>query len=1105
MTNRNSFRLVEVAPAERNCMKASVTPPKITRPTSSRLFARSRLFRVLDRSLTQSVVWVSGPPGTGKTSLVTSYLDARDLSCLWYQVDEGDSDLASFFYYLGLAAKKAAPRKKTLPLLTPEHHTSIRIFSRRFFENLYSRLIGIFEDGRMQRIIVFDNYQEVADGLPFHEILCEGVSLLPDPIKLVLISRTDPPAPFIRLRANRQMRVLGWEELRFTLDECSRLVRLRGNKEVSPNVLEQLHEKTDGWAAGIVLLLEGARNGGIESVLSKVHTSKEIFQYFAKEIFNRADSVTQEFLLKTSFFPQISTRMAEALTGNSLTQPILSELNVKNYFTQRLESETALYQYHPMFREFLQLLCSQTIDPESLIDIQREAARILMSEGYHENAIELLLKATAWDDAVEYILDQASNLATKGRTQTLEGWIRDIPQQAVEDSPWLLYWAGVCRLPFCPPESHPLFEKAFQIFRSRRDPVGTFLALSGLFDSMTYSLSRYQPFDSIINLLNEVMQEFPVFPSVEIEARLTASMLHSMVLRKPQNPEFEKTAERALSLLQKIPDQYVKMQILQGLLYQRLFSGEVEKGTALFEYFQGVLRRPDLPAIHKILLRCADSFHHWLRAEFKQCREAAEEGLELAYTTGVHLADAYLMGHAATGALNAGDLGTADAFIKRMSVSLDQMTFWGREFYHLLCAWRTFIQGDFSTSLLHTQMCLELDAGVPLTEVNTHFIRVLALHELKREAEALSHLERCQDIATSTGSPMAEFMCQIAKSKLDFDTGDDPSGLVSLKKALSLGREKGYLSTFFWIPSIIAELCHRALKAGIEIDYVRQLIRKRNLMPEPPPVDCEQWPWELKIYTLGRFHIERKGERLQFSGKAQKRPLEMVKSIISNGCEISEESLTDILWPDSAGDAGHSAFTTTVSRLRRLIGAERAIRVHNGIVSLDLRYCWVDAVAFERTVALIDQATHKEIKDGDCKYERAIALAEKAVGLYRGHFLPNDTGQFWTISYRERLRSKFSRLITKTGVWLEKLQDWEKALELYQEGLDADDLSEEFYQRAMVCHRELGQCTKAIDLYKRCKNVLFSNMGIEPSTGTKQIYETLIVRQAKAKPSNSLK
>jgi hypothetical protein len=93
---------------------------KVTRPTLPEVYAREKLFKTLDRLRQQPVIWISGPGGSGKTTLVSSYLDSRNLSCLWYQLDEGDKDPATFFYYLSKAAKKAFPHKKSsLPLLHP--------------------------------------------------------------------------------------------------------------------------------------------------------------------------------------------------------------------------------------------------------------------------------------------------------------------------------------------------------------------------------------------------------------------------------------------------------------------------------------------------------------------------------------------------------------------------------------------------------------------------------------------------------------------------------------------------------------------------------------------------------------------------------------------------------------------------------------------------------------------------------------------------------------------------------------------------------------------------------------------------------------------------
>src|SRR4029453_4443322 len=77
----------------------------------------------------------------GKTTLVASYLESRQLQGYWYQVDSGDADPATFFYYLGLAAGDAMSVKgKPLPLLTPEYLPDLAGFSRRFFRELFSRL-----------------------------------------------------------------------------------------------------------------------------------------------------------------------------------------------------------------------------------------------------------------------------------------------------------------------------------------------------------------------------------------------------------------------------------------------------------------------------------------------------------------------------------------------------------------------------------------------------------------------------------------------------------------------------------------------------------------------------------------------------------------------------------------------------------------------------------------------------------------------------------------------------------------------------------------------------------------------------------------------------
>ena len=70
---------------------------------------------------------------------MASYLEARKLPYLWYQLDTSDADPASFFSYLIELSTQLKRRKSgRLAYLTPEYLSDIPGFSRRFFRVLFS-------------------------------------------------------------------------------------------------------------------------------------------------------------------------------------------------------------------------------------------------------------------------------------------------------------------------------------------------------------------------------------------------------------------------------------------------------------------------------------------------------------------------------------------------------------------------------------------------------------------------------------------------------------------------------------------------------------------------------------------------------------------------------------------------------------------------------------------------------------------------------------------------------------------------------------------------------------------------------------------------------
>jgi len=203
---------------------------KVTRPVLSGIYPRERLFRLLDRGCERPMIWINGPPGCGKTTLVSSYLDVNKIPNLWYRIDETDSDVAQFFNYMSLAAKKIIQKTGgSLPVYNQKHHKDITKFARRYFEQLCSSL------KKTPFIMVFDNYQEISEKALLQEIINIGLLRIPKGITIILISRKAMPSTLSRIRANYSPEVLRWDELRLTYEELEERVKLRSRRKNSLN------------------------------------------------------------------------------------------------------------------------------------------------------------------------------------------------------------------------------------------------------------------------------------------------------------------------------------------------------------------------------------------------------------------------------------------------------------------------------------------------------------------------------------------------------------------------------------------------------------------------------------------------------------------------------------------------------------------------------------------------------------------------------------------------------------------------------------------------------------------------------------------------------
>ena len=225
---------------------------KTTRPVIGNAVRREPLFARLDGTSGRTVAWISGPPGSGKSTLAASYVEARNLPCVWYQLDPDDADVATFFHYLSHAARKLDDgRARDLPAFAPQYADDVASFSRKFFRQLFMR-------ARAPAFLVLDNLHEVPAGSALHTAIDAGLTQVPARCCTIILSRFEPPASLARMRLAGGMVHIGWEDLRIGPAEIAEIANLRG-QALSPDAMAKLHERTQGWVAGLVLMLEHAK------------------------------------------------------------------------------------------------------------------------------------------------------------------------------------------------------------------------------------------------------------------------------------------------------------------------------------------------------------------------------------------------------------------------------------------------------------------------------------------------------------------------------------------------------------------------------------------------------------------------------------------------------------------------------------------------------------------------------------------------------------------------------------------------------------------------------------------------------------------------------
>jgi LuxR family maltose regulon positive regulatory protein len=1058
---------------------------KLSRPRLARVLPRERLFQRLDECLEHPAVWVSGVAGAGKTTLIASYLSARNLPALWYHVDGGDIDPAACCHYLGLAATRIAPRAcSQLPALPPTLKAAETSFFSRFFAALYACTRGF-------RVLVLDNIQEALSSAGFRKLLRAAIREAPENVRVIITSRTRPGGDSVRLRANGYLAVLDAEELLFTEDESIAVQRLAstGRRMRSDDQMRHLHQVTGGWPAGLKLLLQLDNPDSFAAANRRVASGSGLFDYLAREVFDCQSEEVRRFLLKLAHLPRMTPAMACALVDSPEATQILAAMHTDNLFTSAHDVDGEFhYQFHPLLREFLLLRAESDLPGKDLARIVRQAAALLTQSGDVDAAAQVLIAGRRWDELQRLIVENASNLLDRSWHRTVSAWLDALPGDAVAGDAWLSYWQGAAVLPFDPPAGQQRFSRAYHLFRERHICRGCFLAWSANVDLICLEWADFSKLDQWLDEAQSLLDEFGA-PADELAARFTASMFGALHFRRPQDPTIHHWADRLLLQIEACADP--NQRILLGCNLQIHYTVAVGLNSKLDRLMKAIEppAGTTLPPLTGALLWALRSMHHWSRGESEQAAAAAETGSKLAREKRLRMWDFMLGALQVYARLNNGELSRGRAALARLEKALDSKRKIDVAHFHYLASLASLDDGEGAQALTHieTANAISRRYGGPQQEALGELVRAQVLHALGRTPEAWPVLARGREVATSMASGILIFQADLCAALFALDIGDEQGCVEALERAFSVGAASDYLNHNSFRSAVMARLCAFALVHGIAPEYARRLIRKRCL--KPPCLEANCWPWPVKIYALGRFSVVVDGRPIAETSQLQHKPVELLQALLSfGGRQVAIARLIDGLWPEAESKNGRGVFDATLLRLRRLLGTDDSLIIEGGRLTLNPMVCWVDVWCFER---LLGTTRDKMPHTWRANFDDLLARRDRLLDLYRGDFLERENPHPWALRYQERLRCRLLNLVDELGRRLEAGELWRKAAKHYQHAIALAPLSERYHRRLMVCLQNLGERAEALRVYGRCRDLLRTALQVEPSPRTESIRESI--------------
>ncbi|MFA7634967.1 MAG: BTAD domain-containing putative transcriptional regulator [Bacillota bacterium] len=1047
-----------------------------------KLLDRPRLTEALDGIADHCVTIVQAGPGYGKSTALAAYLAGNRAPAAWYSVSGEDADSNIFIAHLIWSLRSLCPSigGRSLAILEERYDHLARNDAIDLLANdILDMIAGDF-------VIVIDDYHLVGGNPEVSELVERLINNMPSHCHVVLLTRERPSfGSLARWRVKGEALELAEEDLAFTGEEISALFTGIYDYTVTPDQVDAISERTEGWIIALEMTWHALRGGApFDSLLVKPQASlASVFDYLAQEVLVKQPSHVVEFLIDASILGELEPEVCSLVSGRDDSADILSKLSASGLFVYMTSSGG--YRFHNLLKDHLQRLCRK--DLARWVDANRKAADYYWETGEGLQAVDHLIAAGDWEVAAEGLSMIAAELVKSGRYDALAGRLGDLPGTALEAYPdLLLHRADVYRLTSDYVNALAWYAMADEIFAVQSDNAGRVRALKG--KAMVY-LDTVQPAKSE-KLLSEA------FALVAPDDRLEqAALLRMMAETKTNEGQIQAAVEFARSAEQLIN------QAMEDELDIRVHLRTGRLSTALDSLRRRVDQesRSSRPSRSHRETQLLLSLVYSLIGEGDKARKCAEAGIALGRDLKAPFVEAvgYMrLGHACHISPSPGAPDAEECYRRALEIADQIGVARGRAEPLMGLALLHAARGEAALAEKEAREALEIcqSAG---DEWLAGFVQLgvgAGLASSRNDLQASAWLEAANETFARCGDEYCATVCSMWLAVLAMHRQEDEGRLKGFLEILF--RDLGAHSyeflftkrTLFGPPDLgtLVPLLIEASRLGVEKEHVDWL-RSVTGLPE-----LEYHPgYTLHIRTLGRFALYRGTDEVPNREWQREKARSLFQLLVVNRKTfLHRDRIFDALWPGLDSDNAAKHLKVAFNTMLNVLEPHRPPRLSSFCVIRDGPLYgfnphsgyWVDADEFESLATKAGRLAETD-PDGACDLYRS------AIDLYRGDFLPECLYEDWATVERERLLALYLRSAQNFAELLLAMGQTDECINVCEQIIAKDVCWEEAYRLLILCYLQRGNKSMALRAYERCESTLRDEMGVGPSRDTVSILE----------------